>query len=125
MAGLRKLRGKWYVRVYLPGGREKLISTKTGDKKRAEAFKRQVEEREFLVKVRLAEDMSKTDTKLFEAVDEYLRDCKYRLRASTTSSYRLALADLKSCWGDIDVRVITPKSILLLPISGSDPSGLS
>ena len=30
-------------------------------------------------------------------------------RAFTTSSYRLVLAGLKCCWGDIDVRVITPK----------------
>ena len=45
MAGLRKLRGKYYVRVFMPGGKEKLLPTKTGDRKRAEAFKRQVEER--------------------------------------------------------------------------------
>ena len=36
MAGLRKLRGKWYVRIYLPGNSEKLICTGTGDKKEAE-----------------------------------------------------------------------------------------
>ncbi len=111
MAGLRKLRGKYYVRVYLPGGKEKLIPTKTGDRKRAEAFRRQIEEREFLVKAKLAEEVNHITTTLNDAVDEYLRDCKNRLRASTTSSYQLALADLKSCWGDIDVRGITPKHL--------------
>ena len=74
MAGLRKLRGKYYVRVFLPGGKEKLLPTKTGDKKRAEAFKRQVEEREFLVKAKLADDMTPTATALVEAVDAYVQN---------------------------------------------------
>jgi len=111
MAGLRKLKGKWYIRVYLPGGKEQLIPTKTGDKKQAEVFKRKVEEREFLVKAKLAEGINRTATRLSEAVEDYLRECQTRLRASTTQSYRLALTDLKACWGDIDVRAITPKHL--------------
>lgn len=107
MAGLRKLRGKYYVRVFMPGGKEKLLPTKTGDKKRAEAFKRQVEEREFLVKAKLAEDMTQTATALFEAVDEYLRDCRSRLRDTTYENYELALRNLKECWGDINLRQMT------------------
>lgn len=107
MAGLRKLRGKYYVRVFLPGGKEKLIPTKTGDRKLAEARKRQIEEREFLVKAKLAEDMAKTATGLFDAVDEYLRDCRSRLRDTTYENYELALRNLKDCWGDINLRQMT------------------
>ena len=111
MAGLRKLRGKYYVRVFLPGGKEKLIPTKTGDRKLAEVRKRQIEEREFLVKARLASDINQTAARLSEAAEDYLRECRTRLRASTIKSYRLALADLKACWGDINVRAITSKHL--------------
>ena len=107
MAGLRKLRGKYYVRVFLPGGKEKLLPTKTGDKKRAEAFKRQVEEREFLVKARLAEDVGKSNTMLRDAATEYLKDCQSRLREETYLNYELALRNLIICWGNIDVCQIT------------------
>ncbi len=108
MAGLRKLRGKYYVRVFMPGGKEKLLPTKTGDKKQAEAFKRRIESNEALVKAKLADDLSETSLNLIDAVDEYLKDCRTRLRVSTTNAYRLALADMKSCWGNIDIRSITP-----------------
>lgn len=111
MAGLRKLKGRWYIRIYLPGGKEKLIPTKTGDRKQAEARKRQIEQKEFLVRARLASDIDRTATRLSEAVEDYLRECRTRLRGSTIKSYRLALADLKTCWGDIDVRAITPKHL--------------
>ncbi len=111
MAGLRKLRGKYYVRVYLPGGKEQLIPTKTGDRKQAEVFKRKVEEREFLVKARLADDLGRTAATLQEATSDFLKDCQTRLRPNTVRGYRLALDNLKRCWGDLDLRDITPKHL--------------
>ena len=107
MAGMRKLKGRWYVRVFLDNGREKLLPTKTGDKKQAESFKRRIEEREFLVKAKLAEGLSRTATGLSEAVEEYLSDCRSRLRHETYLNYELALKNLKSCWGDLDLRQLT------------------
>lgn len=107
MAGMRKLRGKWYIRVFLPGGKEKLLPTKTGDRKLAEAKKRLIEEREFLVKARLVEDMHQTVVALGEAIDEYLADCRSRLRKTTVENYELALKNLRNCWGDIGLRQIT------------------
>ncbi len=107
MAGLRKLRGKYYVRVFLPGGKEKLLPTKTGDRKQAEAKRRIIEEREFLVKARLAEDLEVDKENLFKAIDDYLKDCKVRLRASSYESYRLAMDNLRKCWIDIPVKDIT------------------
>ncbi len=114
MAGLRKLRGKYYVRVYLPGGREKLLPTQTGDRKLAEARKRQIEEREFLVKARLADDLGRIITTLQEATSDFLKDCQTRLRPNTVRGYRLALDNLKKCWGDLDLRGITPKHLSII-----------
>ena len=114
MAGLRKLRGKYYVRVYLPGGKEKLLPTKTGDRKRAEAFRRQIEEREFLVKAKLAESLDQTIATLQDATKEYLKDCDSRLRPKTCITYALALRDLNACWGNSDLRKITPAHITSL-----------
>ena len=107
MAGLRKLKGRWYIRVFLENGREKLLPTKTGDRKQAEAFKRRIEEREFLVRAKLAEDISRTASGLSETVEEYLADCRSRLRHETYLNYGLALKNLQGCWGDIDLRQLT------------------
>ena len=114
MAGLRNLKGKWYIRVYLASGKERLLPTRTGDRRQAEAYKRKVEEREFLVRAKLAEDLGRTTETLFEAMDEYLKDCKVRLRTSTYDSYRLALDNLKACWGDIPVRQINSRHLATL-----------
>ncbi len=107
MAGLRKLRGKYYVRVFLPGGREKLIPTKTGDRKLAEAYRRKVQDREFLVKAKLAEDVATADSSLFKAVESYLADCRSRLRGTTFENYELGLRNMNDCWGDIRLSKIT------------------
>ncbi|MCH8838315.1 MAG: site-specific integrase [Candidatus Marinimicrobia bacterium] len=100
---MRKLKGKWYIRVYLDNGKEKLLPTKTGDRKRAEAMKRQIEEREFLVKAKLAEKVLEPKYRLSEVIDEYLKDCRARLRESTVIAYALALGDLITCWGDVNL----------------------
>ena len=42
-----------------------------------------------------------SSTTLFPAVVEYLRECRGRLRPLTAESYRLAMENLKACWGDI------------------------
>ena len=76
MAGMRKLRGKWYIRVHLVNGKEKLLPTKTSDKKQAEAYKRKIEEREFYVRAKLEDDLLKSSTQLFAATDEFLSECK-------------------------------------------------
>lgn len=107
MAGLRKLKGKWYIRVYLPNGKEKLLPTKTRDKKLALAYKRKIEEREFLVRAKLAEDLDLDNESLFKAINQFLRDCKVRLRTNTCESYRLAMDNLSKCWGDIPLKQIS------------------
>lgn len=114
MAGMRRLRGKWYIRVFLPGGKEKLLPTKTGDRKQAEAKKRLIEEQEFLVKAKLADDVNQTTTTLQDAIKEYLKDCGSRLRPKTCVTYDLALRDLRACWGNLDLRQIAPAHITSL-----------
>ncbi|MCH7859840.1 MAG: site-specific integrase [Candidatus Marinimicrobia bacterium] len=111
MAGLRKLRGKYYVRVFLPGGKEKLLPTKTGDKKRAEAFKRQIEEREFLVRAKLADDVGQMSHTLPEAIEDYLKESSTKHRPETRRTNKKALAVLETCWGNITLKQVTPKHL--------------
>ncbi|MBC8551568.1 MAG: hypothetical protein H8D23_18125, partial [Candidatus Brocadiales bacterium] len=47
MAALRKLKGKWYIRVRLPNTREKLIGTGTSDEREAKRLLKVVQEKEF------------------------------------------------------------------------------
>lgn len=75
--------------------------------KQAEAKRRLIEEREFLVKARLAEDIIPKTTTLLPAVNEYLADCKTRLREETVLNYELALCNLSDCWSNLDIRQIT------------------
>lgn len=107
MAGMRKINGKWYIRLYLPGGKEKLLGTGTANEKVAKAFKRRIEEREFLVKAKLVEDMNMSSTSLFDTIGEYLKDCSSRVKKRTLSNYELALRNLKDCWGNIDLSQIS------------------
>ena len=137
MAGMRKLKGKWYIRVYLGNGKEKLLPTKTGDRKQAEAKRRLIEEREFLVKARLIEDIDKVSSRLFDLVDEFLKECRSRLRSSTVESYDYSLVNLKACWGNLELGQLTARHLSMLreyllarviplqPTSGSALSGRS
>ena len=111
MAGMRKLKGRWYIRVFLEDGREKLLPTRTGDKKRAEALKRQIEEKEFLVRARLAEQIERGSCQLHDLADEFLAECKTRLRPSTVDSYTVSLENLKGCWGNLDLRQLTARHL--------------
>ena len=104
MAGLRKLKGKWYVRVYLGNGKEKLLPTKTGDRRLAEAYKRKVEEREFLVRAKLVEKLDFKGERLSDAIEAYLSEVHLRLRPGTLKSYRQALNDMKRSVGELDIR---------------------
>ena len=111
MAGMRKLKGKWYIRVFLENGKEKLLPTRTGDKKRAEALKRQIEEREFLVRARLEEQVERGSCQLYDLAAEFLAECKTRLRPSTVGSYTVSLENLKDCWGNLDLNQLTARHL--------------
>ena len=108
MAGMRKLKGKWYIRIYLGGGKEKLLPTRTGDRKLAEAYKRKIEEKEFMVRAKLAAVLDYDGEMLSEAISHFLCDVRLRLRPGTHKSYRQALADMQKSVGEIDVRQIRP-----------------
>jgi len=53
MATLVKKHNKYYIRVRLPGGKEKTIATQTGNRREAEHRLKLGEDREALVKARL------------------------------------------------------------------------
>ena len=114
MAGMRKLKGKWYIRVYLPDGREKLLPTRTGDRKLAEGYKRKIEEREFLVRARLADIVLQASVTLFDAIKEYLKEGQSRNMPETHRTYPKAMADLKACWSNLSLAQITPQHLSIL-----------
>ena len=95
MAGLRKLKGKWYVRVRLPNTREKLIPTGSGDERIAKQRLRLVQEKEFLVKARLMDEFELDPLTLREAKDQFLAYCgRKNLRPSTVKSYTTSMDNL-------------------------------
>ena len=77
----------------------------------AEARKRLVEEREFLVKARLMEDIAKADVRLTDMIKEYRSEVRLRLSASTDRNYRLSLEALEKCWGNISVGQISARHL--------------
>ena len=106
MAGMRKLKGKWYIRIYLGGGKEKLLPTRTGDRKLAEAYKRKIEEKEFMVRAKLAAVLEYDGEMLSEAIGHFLSDVRLRLRPGTLKSYGQALTDMQKSVGEIDIKQI-------------------
>ena len=95
MASLVKKRQKYYIRIRLPGGKEKTISTGTGNLREAERRLRLVEDREILFKARLISEAELEDLGLQDATRRFIKDCKLSGRRPTTiASYELALQNL-------------------------------
>ena len=95
MAALRKLKGKWYIRVRLPNSREKLIGTGTGDEREAKRLMKMVQEKEFMVKAKLVEEFELEPLTLREAKDRFKAYCKRKnLREETIRSYTSSLENL-------------------------------
>ena len=122
MAGLRKLKGVWFARVYIPRPaqkpREKLIGLDTDDLKEAAVRRSEVERHETEIKAGIELVFPWKNGKgytqvvrltLEDAIDQYLRSRKAdRLRESTLDLDRLALKAFSRVVGkSIPVEVIT------------------
>lgn len=95
MATLVKKRNKYYVRIRLPGGKEKTFPTKTGNRRAAEQFLQVFQQKEALLKARLITEAELEDLDLQDAVDRFIRECKLNGRRPTTiNSYQLSLDNL-------------------------------
>lgn len=95
MATLVKKHNKYYIRIRLPGGREKTISTHTGNRRDAERKLALIEDKEILFKAQLIKEAELEDLELQVAKDRFIRDRKLNgRRPATINSYELSLDNL-------------------------------
>jgi len=96
MAGLRKLRGKYYVRLWIDG-KEKLLPTGTGDKPTAEKHLKRLESQEIEIKQRIKTEIESLRRRLTiqDGVKKFLKSVgtERNLRRSTVYSYSLGVND--------------------------------
>jgi integrase/recombinase XerD len=92
MATLVKKHNKYYIRVRLPGGKEKTIATQTGNKREAERRLRLVQDKEILLKARLITEAEMEDLELQNAVMRFVKERKANgRRPATINSYQRVL----------------------------------
>ena len=113
MATLRKINNKFYVRMRLPGGKEKTISTGTGNRREAERKLKLVQDNIFLLKAGLKAEAELEELDLQDAVNRFIKDRKLNgLRQTTTDSYKLSLDNLISANSpSMPVSLLTKKHI--------------
>ena len=92
MATLVKKHNKYYIRVRLPGGKEKTIATQTGNKREAERRLRLVQDKEILLKAKLITEAEMEDLELQDAVNRFIKERKVNgRRPATIKSYQRVL----------------------------------
>ncbi len=102
MAGIRKLKGKWYVRVrYL--GKEKLIPTFTSIKKDAEIVLRKYQLNEWEVKLNFAENLIEQNITIKVCVQYFYTHYQTErgVTDSTMKAYKLAIGNFIDCFKHI------------------------
>lgn len=101
MAGMRKLKGKYYARIYL-NGKEKLLPLNTTEKNVADRRFKLIEEREWLVKIGLEEKMNLIDTPtVFDASKKFINESKNKgLADQTIYHYYISLQHFLSICGN-------------------------
>jgi len=92
MASLVKKGRNWFIRIRLPGGKEKTIPTKTNNKREAERRLRVFGDQEFLLKAKLITESQMENIDLQEARKRFLKYCKMKgLRPNTIRTYEYTL----------------------------------
>ena len=95
MATLVKKHNKYYIRVRLPGGKEKTIATQTGNRREAERRLRLVQDKEILYKAKLISEAEMEDIELQDAVKRFIKERKINgRRPATIASYQRVLDSL-------------------------------
>lgn len=104
MAGLRLLKNKFYIRVWIDG-KEKLLPTGTGNLRDAEIQKKKIEgqEREVKQKIRDEIDALKNRLTIQVGVDYFLKNIgiERNVTLSTVKTYRLAANDFINALGGL------------------------
>ena len=114
MAGLRKLKGKYYSRIWYRNDqgkrREKLIPLNTKSKRRARELNKEVEKQERAFKkgvITLAEIEPRKVTSLDKTIDEFYKYLKINDRSQETIDlYRLALDTFTDIYQDTDIELL-------------------
>jgi len=104
MAGLRLLKGKYYIRVWTDG-KEKLLPTGTANRRDAEIQKAKIERQELEVKQRIRAEIEAAKNRLTirAGIDWFLRtvQAERNITDSTIKTYRLAANDFLNALGGL------------------------
>lgn len=96
---MRQIKGWYYIRVFLEGGKVKSIPTGTKNLKEANRKLKIINDREFEVKAGLRKNLlSDSRPNLSECIETYLNDCSKRLAPKTVSCYETALEHLNNAF---------------------------
>jgi len=100
MASMRKLKGKFYIRVFY-NGKEKLVPTHTGIKRDAEILLRKVIQNESEVKLGLSQSFLEKSITVESCIKYFKANYKTErnITESTSKAYDVALNDFKNCFG--------------------------
>ena len=99
MASLRKLKGKWYVRIFF-NGKEKIIPTYTSIRRDAEITLRRFKENEQEVKLNLADHLLNSGVTVEDCIRFFNSNYKVEkgITESTYRIYKLSINDFKNCF---------------------------
>jgi len=104
LVGMRKMKGKYYVRVRI-GGKEKLLPTGTGNQRDAEKVLRKIQQQELEVKQRLRAEIDELTRKLTisDGIKYFEKNIgrERNLQKSTLYTYGLAMKDFAKCFKNI------------------------
>lgn len=104
MAGMRKLKNRFYVRVWVDG-KEKLIPTGTANRREAETVLNRVKREELEIKQRIRQELSVLEQRLSIAkgIDYFKNNVgkERNLQETTVYTYKLALKDFKKALGKL------------------------
>jgi len=104
MASMRKLRGKYYIRVKVDG-KEKLLPTGTGNKTDAEKQLRRIKKHEIEIKQKLRDELEELKNRMTiaDGINYFIKNVKSErgLKETTISTYKLATGNFKDCLGKV------------------------
>ena len=102
MAGLRLLKGKYYIRLWIDG-KEKLLPTGTANRRDAEIQRAKIERQQLEIKQRIRNEMDALKNRLTiqAGVDYFLKNVgtERNITESTVKTYRLAVNDFLNALG--------------------------
>jgi len=104
MAGLRKLRNKFYVRLWTDG-KETLLPTGCTERRDAEKHLRKIQNQEMEIKQKIRQEIDEMSNRLTiaDGIRYFLKNIgrERNLQETTVYTYRLAMIDFQECLGHV------------------------